>query len=114
LPASTEVRLARAIRPFPVPRLLRALSRVHELASDLAVETGRALDPQPVEVIQWRQSLGYVSNALEAMDAAVSEARTVCMSLFDSAERDYDVAIRAALAMLDGLREGAQEPANAV
>jgi hypothetical protein len=81
LPASTEVRLARAIRPFPVPRLLRALSRVHELASDLAV---------------------------------VSEARTVCMSLFDSAERDYDVAIRAALAMLDGLREGAQEPANAV
>lgn len=114
MPASTEVRLARAIRPFPTPLLVRVLTRVHELVSDLAVETGRALDPQPVEVVRWRQSLGAIADALDAINGAVGEAQAACALLFDSAEQDYDRAVQAVLAMFDGLREEAEGSSNAV
>jgi hypothetical protein len=103
LPASTEVRLARAIRPFPVPQLLRALVPVHQLASDLAVETARMLDPQPVDVIEWRQALGHLADALDAIEVAAGGAKATCMGLFDSAEKDRERAISAATFMLEGL-----------
>jgi hypothetical protein len=101
VPARVRARGGRAIRPFPMQKLVGDISLVNLRAQTLNEEMLRLAASSPWETIPWQQSLGVLMDVLEGIEEACLQARATCAGLFESAEEDLIAAQRAALVLLE-------------
>jgi hypothetical protein len=108
--ASTEMRHARLLQPFPTKRLADAIYQVTATATGIDQRVTRLLINPHVTVQAWCDELDAVRDELETLAEHCSMAFAKVGVIFDSADADWSRAIDAATAMLRGLAEEQPPP----
>lgn len=110
--ASTELRYARLLKPFPTKRLADALYHVNAESAGISQELQRLLQNPPTTPEPWSDALWRLETALHLLIERCDEVLPVIVRMAEDAEPDFRRAVRAMEAILIGLREAPQEPAD--
>jgi hypothetical protein len=101
--ASPEVLYASLLRPFPTRALAKALRPVEANAVSLERLLTTVLISPPGTPEDWRFELDQILARLWQLREACEAANGTVIELSRSADRDFDVAVRAMRLMLSGL-----------
>lgn len=105
MPYSKEVQYARLMRPFPYKRLADALYHVSASAHLLDKELFKILTDPPTTPEAWCQALQRVDGLLMSLMDDAGEAREPIRGMYDAADSDFEVAVKAIQAIGRGLAE---------
>lgn len=112
MPASTEVRYARLLRPFSTRRLQDALYHVLADSAAISHELERLLREPPTTPEPWTESLFRLADLLASLVERCEDAMPKVDRLAEDAPGDFRRAVTAMEHMIAGLRDEPQEPAG--